>query len=84
MKHAKSADGLIHLISAVNVEFTMCGNAYEGIWADAFVPDSSNDPCAWEQCPPAPITCPNCAAQIRQCRGVRISAAADSAAEVNE
>jgi len=77
VKYAKSGDGLIHLISAVNVEYTMCGNAYDGIWADAFVPDASNDPCAWEQCKSAPITCPNCAAQIRQCRGVRIAAVAD-------
>lgn len=74
MKFAKSGDGLIHLISAVNSEYTMCGNAYEGIWADPFVPDSSNDPAAWDQCAPAPITCPNRAAQIRQCRGVKIAA----------
>jgi hypothetical protein len=79
VKYGKSKNGLIHLVSAVNSEYTMCGNAFDGEWGDPF--DMSNDPYQWEQCAPAPITCPNCAAQIRQCRGVRIAAGADEREE---
>jgi len=67
MKYAKSGDGLIHLISAANVEYTICGDAYDGQDGDCDG-DSS-----WVRCNSGPITCPKCAAQIRQCRGVQIA-----------
>ena len=67
MKYARSKDGLIHLISAVNSEFTMCGDAYDGEHGN------ENDPQSWIACKANLVTCPRCAAQIRQCRRVKIA-----------
>jgi hypothetical protein len=75
MKYAKSADGLIHLISAVNSDYTICGDAYDGENGDCA------DSQSWGQCKSGPVTCPKCAAQIRQCRGVRTTAPTADAQE---
>ena len=59
-KYAKSNDGLIHLLSALNCEYTVCGNAFEG---DGY--DLKNDPNAHTPCKKGPVTCGNCITEIK-------------------
>lgn len=65
--YCKSNDGLVHLVSAVNREYTLCGDAFDGD-ADG----SEHDPAAWHYVKRQPITCHQCANEIENCRGVRI------------
>lgn len=66
-RFAKCENGLIHLINVLSGgEFTLCGDAFEGHALEG--PDF-----AWEECDKRPVTCPRCAAEIENCRGVRIS-----------
>jgi hypothetical protein len=78
MKYAKSIDGLIHLIGAVNVEYTICGDAYDGEYGEN---GERGEDWSWVKCESGPVTCPKCAAQILQCRNVRIARQPDGAGE---
>lgn len=69
MKYAKSNNGLIHLINAANPEYTLCGDAFD-IDSEA---DNQGD--AWKDVRKGPVTCPNCARVIQDCKGVRIKVA---------
>ncbi len=73
-KFAKSNDGLVHLISAINGEFTLCGNAFDG---DAGLEHDPTNAYAWKQSNKGPVTCERCATEIRNCRRVRIKANGD-------
>lgn len=65
MKYAESHNGLVHLISPVQSEYTLCG--------DAFDIDSEDDcrDAAWVERRNGPVTCDLCAKIIAACRGVR-------------
>lgn len=66
MKYAISKTGIIHLISPLQGEHTLCG--------DAFDIDSEDDEkeCAWVPIKNGPVDCPNCSLVIRACRGVQL------------
>ena len=66
-QYAKSKDGMVHLVSAINHEFTLCGDAFDGHARDR------SDAVGWEVCGCQPITCPKCAMQIRRCFGATIA-----------
>lgn len=66
--YARSNDGIVHLVSAINGEFTIYGNAFDG--------DANNDPDdphAWSTVKRGPVTCGKCATEILNCRNVKIS-----------
>jgi hypothetical protein len=63
--YAKSKDGLIHLVSAINSEFTLCGNAFDGESGD------SDDGFSWIDCKKQKITCRQCIAEISSCLSAR-------------
>lgn len=66
--YAKSIDdGLIHRVSGIDSEYTICGDAWDG-HKDA---SDVNDLVQWEFCRPQLITCPKCIMEIKNCRGVR-------------
>ena len=67
-EYARSNDGLTHLISALNGEYTVCGNAFDG---DANGELPGRDPFAWDDCPEAPVDCPKCAKEIINCKGAK-------------
>ncbi len=69
-KFAQSADHLIHLIDGINDQYTICGDAFEGgvEWDDN--PNYSWITLSAKQA----VTCPACARQIQQCRGVQVKA----------
>jgi len=66
--YAKSGDGLIHLTSALNSEFTICGDAFDGEANERIKDDST----CHSFCKPQPITCPKCIVEIKNIRGVKI------------
>ena len=59
---AKSDDGVIHLVSAINKEFTLCGNAFDG---------DNDDKKKWEFIKRKNITCEECWKEILNCKNVR-------------
>lgn len=65
--YAKSEDGLVHLVSALNGEFTLCGDAYDG----GLAVDEDNKS-NWQCHKRGPVTCPRCVSEIKNCRGVRV------------
>lgn len=65
--YCKSNNGLIHRVSAINPEYTLCGNAFEGDGDGT----EEGEKHAWEDCPRGPVTCPECIREIENCRGVR-------------
>lgn len=67
---AESNDGLVHLVSAANSEYTVCGDAWEG-FSDDDGDWSDEIPTAWKDTKKRTVTCPKCAAVVRDCRGVR-------------
>ena len=69
-RYAKSNNGLIHLLSALNCEFTLCGNAFEGDGTDII--NIKNDPNAHTRCKKGPVTCENCIKEIKNARHVKI------------
>lgn len=69
-RYALDCDGITHLISAVFAEYTLCGNAFEG-YSDAGVVGEGEK--RWEPTHQGPVDCPQCAAQILACRGVRVA-----------
>lgn len=68
-QYGRSGNGLIHLLSPLNAEFTLCGDAFD-ICDER---DNAEEGLEWEYCPPAPITCGKCARVIIECRRVRIA-----------
>lgn len=70
--YCKDNAGLVHLVTPVNEEFTMCGNAWDGD-AEGMYGDSSDDPYAWERVPRGPVTCPKCAAIVIVAKRARLS-----------
>ncbi len=69
--YAKSADGLVHLVSKSNADYTLCGDAFEGYGEDFEGFDKGN-PSAWVPVKSGPVTCPKCAREIANCRGVKV------------
>lgn len=67
MRYAKSNDGLIHLLSANNSEYTLCGDAFDGE-ADGI----KDDPVAHLPCAKQAITCPRCIVEIKNIKSVKI------------
>jgi hypothetical protein len=64
------AEGLVHLVNeASGGEHTLCGDAF----------DLGSDAPGYEWCTTTSrtVTCPNCAAVIKLCRGVRASVSGD-------
>lgn len=69
--YAKSNNGLVHFINhAGGGEHTLCGDAHD---IEAGLPDAEAEGLGWVGVKRGPVTCPDCAAAIRQCRGVRIA-----------
>jgi hypothetical protein len=68
--YAKSNDGRVHLVSALNGEYTLCGDAYDG--GLAIDEDNQSD---WTGQKSGPVTCPKCIKEIESCRGVRVQPA---------
>jgi len=65
--YARSEDGIVHLISAIDSEFTLCGDAFDG-GAGVGLPEQA----PWDNCKHGPVTCPRCITQINNCRGARV------------
>lgn len=66
-RYAKDNSGIVHVISRIDTEFTLCGNAFDGD-ADG----NENDPFAWHPVKDGPVTCPQCRDQVRACRGIQL------------
>jgi hypothetical protein len=64
MRDFVEAEGLVHLMNPGRAEFTLCGDAF----------DLATDEPGYEQVPTTKrtVTCPDCAAVIVGCRGVRV------------
>lgn len=60
------AEGVIHMISPIQAEFTLCGDAF----------DLASDVAdyAWQATTATTVTCPICATVVRDCQGVRTRA----------
>lgn len=67
-KYAECGYGLVHLIQPGQGEHTICGDAFD---ADSERTDEEKKH-AWKEVSHGPVSCPDCAAVILQCRGVRI------------
>ena len=59
------AEGTVHLLSAINGEFTLCGDAFD-------LGDGVEQNYEWKRTKSRTVTCPRCARQIVDCRGVRV------------
>ena len=69
-KYAKDCDGVIHAISAIFAEYTLCGNAFEGYSeVGLFAGDGEK---RWREVGRGPVDCPQCIAQVLACRDIRI------------
>lgn len=62
--YGKSSNGLVHLVSALSGEFTLCGDAFDG--------GDTCDGADWTEHKRGPVTCPLCIEEIVNCRGVRV------------
>lgn len=60
---AENKDG-VHLVSPLNEEFTLCGDALEGSASD----EQEIDPALITKS--RTVTCPKCATTVLHCRGV--------------
>ena len=56
---ARSNDGQIHLISAISTEYTLCGDAFEGVCMG-----SENNDSAWKYIKEGIIDCRDCLLEI--------------------
>ena len=70
MKYCLTTDGDVHLVNALNSEFTLCGDAW-----DIDQTEDRIDGAGHGHKPHArgPVTCPRCAKVILACRGIRIA-----------
>lgn len=66
-RYAKNEDGQVHLISALNSEYTLCGDAFDG-GEGVGLPEQT----PWTICERGPVTCQLCIKEIDNCRGVRV------------
>lgn len=75
MNYAKSTNGLIHLINhAGGGEFTLCGDAFDiDAVCEGHGHSEDEEGASWKPHPHGPVTCPDCARGILQCRGIRIA-----------
>jgi hypothetical protein len=65
--YAKCENGLVHLVAVLTGgEFTLCGDAFEGHAM------GDDDDFKWKECSHGPVTCPQCAKEIENCRGVKV------------
>lgn len=65
-QYAKSVNGIVHVISPLGGEHTLCGDAFD---IDS---EETEKDCAWVLLKrSATVTCPNCINVITVCRGVR-------------
>lgn len=69
--YAQSNDGTVHLVSALNGEFTLCGDAYDGSV------DDRDDDTSWSSRKTGPVTCTKCLSEIENCRSA-VTVAAES------
>lgn len=65
MKTCKSNKGIIHGLSAVNSEFSICGDAWDGETG------SDKDPNAWKLSKVSTITCEKCLDEIKNCKSYK-------------
>jgi hypothetical protein len=66
-QYAKCENGLIHLVGLLGGgERTLCGDAFEGHCL------GDKDDFRWTDHKSGPVTCPRCADEIENCRGVKI------------
>ncbi len=65
-EYARSEDGLIHLVSAINGEYTVCGDAFDG-----GLPIGEDNKSDWTKTAKSIVTCPVCVREIINCRGVK-------------
>ena len=57
------AEGLVHIENAANAEYTLCGDAFDL---------ATDEPgYEWHETESRVVTCPSCAAVIKDCRGVK-------------
>jgi hypothetical protein len=63
-KYAEDDKGIIHLISPINGEFTLCGNAFDG---DNLIGDY-----AWKETRNAMINCLDCIKTINVCKMIKL------------
>lgn len=66
-KYAKSNNGVVHLISAINSEYTLCGDAFDA--GSGAGEDFSFD---WAVLSRGAVTCPLCQKEILNCRNAQI------------
>lgn len=66
MTCAKSRDGLVHALSAINSEFTLCGDAFD-IDSEKGYEDK-----AWVEVTTGIVNCPRCVKQIVECRKYKV------------
>lgn len=67
--YAKSENGLVHLVNPCTPEHTLCGDAFD---IDSEQDDAEAVLAAWVPCRTGPVTCPQCARVIQECRRVII------------
>lgn len=64
---ARSENGLIHVVSVINPEHTLCGDAFDIGDTEGDAPGGS-----WKLCESQPITCPECSRVVMSCRGLKV------------
>lgn len=67
MKVAKDGFGIFHMISGIDTEYTLCGNAFEG-QCDG----TEEDKIAWDVVEHDQITCKQCLKQIKACKKINL------------
>lgn len=69
-KEFGEGNGCVHLMSALNAEYTLCGDAF-----DVYAGSDGKESGVTEDISKTNkkvVTCPRCIAEIENCRGVRI------------
>lgn len=77
-------DGLVHLMSRANPEFTLCGDAFDVATEERPVGEYDQDRDDIKPTAARSVTCPGCARVILSCRGVRIDPSVRAAVESQE
>lgn len=65
--YAKSVDGIIHGVDALQGEHTLCGDAF-----DIGDTEPGEGAHSWTEVKRGPVTCPNCIVVILACKRMRI------------